>query len=75
VNVSTWPPIVTVATRCPPLFAATVQFAVPLPVPVELVVIQVSELTADQAQPAPAVTAIENEPLAELPPALIGAIE
>ena len=62
--VSVCPPTVIVPVRAAPLFAATVKFTVPLAFPLLVVVIHVTELAADQLQPAAVATvAVPAPPL------------
>jgi hypothetical protein len=55
-----WPAMVMVLVRAAPLLAATLKLTAPLPLPAAplVTVIQGALLTAVQAQPVPAVTAI-----------------
>src|SRR3954452_1965714 len=66
-TVNVTPEIVTVPVRAPPVFGATVNDTVLLPVPLgSTTVIHGTPLTAVQAQPAAAVTAALIDPPAEL---------
>jgi hypothetical protein len=57
-TVKVWPPMVTVPLRAPPVFAATFNVTVPLPLPVAplVTVIHVALLVAGRAHPLGAVT-------------------
>jgi hypothetical protein len=64
VTMNVWPSMVNAPVRCGPVFAATENCVVPLPLPLapDVTVIQASLLPAVQAQPAWAVMATEPDP-------------
>jgi hypothetical protein len=79
VTVNVWPPMVSVPVRCDELgFAVALKLTVPLPLPLPPLVIvshDVSLLTAVQAQPPGAVTAVEPVAPPNTIDALVGASE